>query len=133
MKSGIDASSTSSRNSTPEPTGAGSMRSPTVARERIRLRFQDLDGLAGADRPFDADRRRLAERDVEAEVVRQRRLDDLLLHLAVERDEDLLADVVLPDVDQRVLLGELGERDVERTFVVGSRGTTTVSSVGGAK
>ena len=40
-----------------------------------------------ADRSLDADRRRLAEVDVDAEVGRQRRLDDLLLHLAVERDE----------------------------------------------
>ena len=46
-------------------------------------------------------------------------LDDLLLHLAVERDEDLLPHVVLTEVDQRVLLGELGERDVERAFVGG--------------
>ena len=56
--------------------------------------------------------------DVEAEVVRQRRLDDLLLHLAVERDGELLPRVVLPDVDQRVLLGELRERDAERALVV---------------
>ena len=76
-----------------------------------------LDGGAGPDRPLDADRRRLAEVDVEAELVRQRRLDDLLLHLAVERDGDLLPDVVLPHVDQRVLLGELGERHVERAPV----------------
>ena len=51
--------------------------------------------------------------DVDAEVVAQRRLDDLLLDLAVERDRDLLPRVVLPDVDQRVLLGELRERDAQ--------------------
>ena len=60
--------------------------------------------------------------DVDAEVGRQRRLDDLLLHLAVERDEHLLPDVVLPQVDQRVLLGELGERDVQRASVGGACG-----------
>ena len=81
-----------------------------------------LDGRAGADRPLDADRRRLAELDVDAEVVRQRRLDDLLLHLAVQRDEDLLPDIVLPQVDQRVLLGELGERGVQRALVGGAAG-----------
>ena len=59
------------------------------------------------------------KRDVDAEVVRQRRLDDLLLDLAVERDGDLLAGVVLPHVDQRVLLGELRERDAQRALVVG--------------
>ena len=72
--------------------------------------------------------------DLDAEVVRQRRLDDLLLHLAVERDGDLLADVVLAQVDQRVLLGQLGERGVQRAALgAGRTGTTTVSSVGGAK
>jgi hypothetical protein len=34
---------------------------------------------------FDADRRRLAELDVEAEVLGEGGLDHLLLHLAVER------------------------------------------------
>ena len=94
--------------------------------------MQELDRLAHAGRPLDADRRRLAEGDVEAEVARQRRLDHLLLDLAVERDGELLAVVVLADVDQRVLLGELRERDAERPWSSGSRGTTTVSSVGGA-
>ena len=71
---------------------------------------------------------------VDAELVGQGRLDDLLLHLAVERDGDLLADVVLAEVDQRVLLGELVEGDVQRAPVVAvARATTTVSSVGGAK
>ena len=73
--------------------------------------MEELDGLAGANGTLDVDRRRFAERDVEAEVGRERRLDDLLLHLAVERDIDLLAAVVLADVDQRVLLGKLRERD----------------------
>ena len=56
--------------------------------------------------------------DVEAEVGSKRCLDDLLLNLAVERDGDLPAGVVLPDADQRVLLGELGEGDSERAPVV---------------
>ena len=90
---------------------------PDGGEERVGLLVDELDGRAGADRPLDADRRRLAEVDLEAEVVGQRRLDDLLLHLAVERDGDLLPSVVLPQVDQRVLLGELGERDVERAPV----------------
>src|SRR6185437_12940065 len=42
-------------------------------------------------------------------VVGQRGLHDLLLHLAVQGDVQLLADVVLAQVDQRVLLGELAE------------------------
>jgi hypothetical protein len=37
----------------------------------------------------------------------ERGLDDLLLDLAVERHRDLVAVVVLADVDERVLLGEL--------------------------
>ena len=84
--SGIDPSSTSSRKS---HAGADRRRldaQPDGGEERVGLLADDLDGRAGADRPLDADRRRLAEGDVDAEVVRQRRLDDLLLHLAVERD-----------------------------------------------
>ena len=78
--------------------------------------------------------RRLAERDLDAEVVRERRLDHLLLHLAVERDGQLLPEVVLAHVDQRVLLGELRRaRRAARACRRRGRGTTTVSSVGGAK
>ena len=96
--------------------------------------MQDLDRLAGAGGPLDVDRRRLAECDLQAELVCQRRLDDLLLDLAVERDRELLTRVVLPDVDQRVLLGELRERDAEpRAVIVVLPATTTDSSVGGAK
>ena len=99
------------------------MRRPTVARNGLRRLAHDRSTAPpGADRALDADRRRLAELDVDAEVVGQRRLDDLLLHLAVERDGELLPDVVLPHVDQRVLLGELGERDAERALVAGRAG-----------
>ena len=78
---------------------------------KIRVGMEELDRRAAADRPLDVDRRRLAERDLDAELVCERRLDDLLLDVAVERDGDLAARVVLPDVDQRILLGELRERD----------------------
>ena len=84
--------------------------------------MQSLGSSAGADEPFDTDCRRLAEADVEAEVGGQRRPDDFLLDLAVERDGDLLAGVVLPDVDQWVLLGELGERNVEGAAVAAMAG-----------
>ena len=117
--SGIDPSSTSSRNSTPAPTGAGSTRSPTVARNGFGRSPSISTAVARADESLDADRRRLAELDVDAEVGRQRLLDDLLLHLAVEREEQLLPDVVLPQVDQRILLGELRERDVQRALLAG--------------
>src|SRR5207248_8591085 len=79
--------------------------------KRVRLGMEDLERHAGARGPLDVDRRRLPEADLEAEVVRERRLDDLLLHLAVERDRELLTTVVLADVDQWVLLRELRERD----------------------
>ena len=39
--------------------------------------------------------------------VGQRRLDDLLLHLAVERQQQISCRLVLAQVDQRILLGEL--------------------------
>ena len=71
---------------------------------------------------LDADRGRLAEVDLDAEVARQRRLDHLLLDLAVERDRDLLAGVVLADVDQRVLLRELVERGGEARAFARARG-----------
>ena len=101
--------------------GAGSGRldaEPDRGEERVGRLVQPLDSGTGADGPFDADRRRLAEADLDAEVGRQRGPDDLLLDLAVERDVDLPADVVLPDVDQWVLLGEPGERDPEGTAIV---------------
>ena len=60
-----------------------------VGVERVRRRVEDLDRLPAPGRPLDADRRRLAERDLEAVLVRERRLDHLPLHLAVERDRDL--------------------------------------------
>ena len=78
--------------------------------KRIRFRVEELECLPGADGTLDVDRRRFAERDLDSEVVCERRLDDLLLDVAVERDGDLIAGVVLPDVDQRILLGELRQR-----------------------
>ena len=103
---------------------AGSGRRGTDAEadrrgERIRFRVQHLDGLADAHGPLNADRRRLVERDGDAVLARERGLDHFLLHLAVQRDRDLVGVVGLPDVDQRVLLGELPERNTEMLCVVG--------------
>jgi hypothetical protein len=72
---------------------------PDRGEKRIRLRVKHLDRLASGGRSLDLDRRRFAEGDFEAKVAFQRCLDDLLLDLAVERDRQLLAAVVLPDVD----------------------------------
>src|SRR5262249_35199794 len=44
-------------------------------------------------------------------------LDHLLLDLAVQRDVDLLPDVVLADVDEGVLLGELGQGGMQPRLV----------------
>src|SRR4029450_5071252 len=66
--------------------------------------------------------RALAEGGREAELSGERRLDHLLLHLAVERKVDLLAGVVLTDVDERVLLGEQGQRRPERGLVLATVG-----------
>src|SRR5215212_461961 len=81
-----------------------------------------LDGLTDADGPFDADHCRFTELDVDAVVVLKRRPDDLFLHLTVERDVYFLPAVVLSHVDQRVLLGELGERHIQRAFLGGMAG-----------
>src|ERR687896_1869665 len=48
---------------------------------------EQLDGRTDADGPFDADHCRFTKLDVDVVVVSQRRPDDLLLHLTVERDE----------------------------------------------
>ena len=64
---------------------------PDRGEVRIRFRVQDLDGLTGTDGALDVERCRVAELDVDAEVVGERGLDDLLLDLAVEGDGDLVA------------------------------------------
>jgi len=84
-----------------------------VARNGFDSAWRISIASPGAGGPLDVDRRRFAERDFETEIVCERRLDDFLLNLAIERDRELLAGVVLTDVDQRVLLGELCERDAE--------------------
>ena len=117
------------------PAGAGSIRRASVATNGFVLSgelrpvmfvfvFARMTSSASPTRagPLDADRRRLAEVGGDAVVALERRLDDLLLDLAVERDGDLVASVVLADVDERVLLGELGQRRPERALLVGSRG-----------
>jgi hypothetical protein len=88
---------------------------PDRGQERVGCLPHPLDRGTATCQPLDADRGRLAEADVKAEVRCQRGPDDFLLHLAVQRDGDLPADVVLPDVDQRVLLGQLGQRGAQRT------------------
>ena len=101
----------------PELTGAGSMRRPTVAWNGIGRLVDDLGGRTGADRPLDADRRRFAEFDVDPELAGQRLLDHLLLYLAIERNRYLLPDIVLPEIDQRILLGQLGKGRMQRSLV----------------
>ena len=64
------------------------------------------------------DRRRVLEVDLEPEVGLERRLDHFLLNLAVQRDGVLVQDLVLLDVDQRVLLGELRQRCAEPRAIV---------------
>ena len=73
------------------------------------LRPDHLVGFADPRRALDADRRRLPEVGADAVVALERRLDDLLLDLPVERYGDLVPGVVLAHVDERILLGELGQ------------------------
>ena len=75
--------------------------------------MHDLEVSTGGDGPFDADRGGVAELDGDGEVVGESLLDDLLLHLAVEREERLLVGIVLPEIDQRILFGELQESHME--------------------
>ena len=132
-KSGAVSGSTCSRNSIPEPGGDGSTRNPIVALNGFVSACRISTASPVADRALDVDRRRLAESDVEAVVVCERGLDDLFLDLAVERDGQLLARIVLPNVDQRVLLGELRERDAKllpRRRVLAARRPTPASAAG---
>ena len=87
------------------------------SQERVPRRVQDLLGLAGADRPFDADRRGFPEGRPYSVVRGQGGVDDLFLHLAVEREVDFLPPVVLADVDERVLFGQVGQRRVQPRLV----------------
>ena len=58
-----------------EPLGAGSTRSPIVARNGFVVGLQSTSTASPrAAGTLDADRRRLAELDIDAEVVGQRRL-----------------------------------------------------------
>jgi len=79
--------------------------------------MQDFLRRAGADGPFDAYRGGLPEADLDPVLGGQGGLYHLLLDLAVQGDVDLLADVVLADVDERVLLGDLGYRDMKPRLV----------------
>ncbi len=81
--------------------------------------LEHLECLAGPRRTFDVDDGGRPERDVDAVVGRKRGLDHFLLHLPVERHRDLAQRVVLPHGDERVLLGEVGERGAERTSLAG--------------
>jgi hypothetical protein len=92
---------------------------PDRGQERIRRQPDQLDSLAAAGRPFDADGRGLPERHGQAVLLGQGGLDDLLLHLAVERHEHFFAYVVLAQVDQRVLLGQLGQGRVQGAPLAG--------------
>ena len=85
------------------------------------LGADDLLGLADPRRALDAHDRGLAEVGGDAVVALERRLDDLLLDLAVERDGDLVPVVVLADVDERILLGELAEGRPQAAGLLGSQ------------
>ena len=106
----------------PEPSGAGSMRSPIVARNGFESAWRistASPATVGRSTQIVVVSRKPTSRP---KSLSERRLDDLLLHLAVERHGDLLTRVVLAHVDQRVLLGELRERDAEPCPVVGAAG-----------
>ena len=81
--------------------------------ERIGPGGDGLQCGPASYRTLDADRGRLPEGHLDAEVVGEGGLDDLLLDLAVEREGDLPPDRVLAERDQRVLFGQLGEGEVE--------------------
>ena len=110
--------------------------SPTVARNgrcRRPVARDRLDRGPVPARPLDADRRDRSELDLDAVIGGERLRDDLALHLAVERQEQLLAGVVLAQVDERVLLGQLGQRGEERRLVARVAGARPPSRASAAR
>ena len=91
------------------PGGPGLDAQSQRGQERVGPAVDDFQGRPGARQPLDVNHRRLAERHRQAEVAGQGGLDDFFLDFAVKRHGQLAGGVVLPDVDQRVLLGELAE------------------------
>ncbi len=81
--------------------------------ERVAVRADQLDRRTRPERPLDTDGGRGVEGHVDAELLGQRGLDDLLLHLAVQGQGGLAPDLATAQVDQRVLLAELGQRGVQ--------------------
>src|SRR5215510_1331532 len=81
--------------------------------------LQDLKGTRAAEGPLDVDHCRLAERGGDIEIVSERGLDYLFLDSAVERHVDLLPLVVLSQIDERVLFGELAKCDSQPIPVAG--------------
>src|SRR2546430_7804068 len=81
--------------------------------------LQDLKGTRAAEGPLDVDHRRLAERGGDIEIVSERGLYYLFLDSAVERHIDLLPLVVLSQIDDRILFGELAKRDSQPIPIAG--------------
>ncbi len=81
--------------------------------EGVGVLLDELGRRPRPRRPLHAQRRGLAEGHVEPELVGEGGLDDLLLHLAVQRHGGLPPYLVVAQADQRVLLGEPGEGQVE--------------------
>ncbi len=95
---------------------------PDRGQERVRRLGDVLDGLTRAGRPLDADDGRGAEVHVEPELLGERRADDLFLDLAVQGERELRASLVVAQADERVGLGELGERQMQGALVAGAGG-----------
>ena len=117
---GSDPRSTSSRNATPECSGARLDPQADRRLERVVAAAHVLD-CARPRRPAARCRSVVVSRKLTStpNSVGQSGLDDLLLNFAVEGDQQFLPDVILAQVDQRVLLGQLRERGVQRRAVGG--------------
>ena len=124
------------RASSPARPRAGTHRRPRLhaqadrRQEAVLALADQLDRRSGAGRLLDADRRRLAEGDRDAELVGQRRADDLLLDLAVQGHG-------VSSPSRRLISGSCSASCTSARWSAprsaSSQGTTTVSSVGGAK
>ena len=104
----------------PLPGGAGSIRNPTPARNGLSSASLRSHGLTRPHHPLDADGGGLPKGNPQTIVIGKSGLDDLLLYLAVQGQRDLGAGD--PHIDQRVLLGQLGQGLVQAGCLGGPGG-----------
>ena len=94
------------------------MRRPIGGVVRVGVGVESCHGRTGAAGTFDVQHPGVGEHDVDPVLLGQGRPEHLLLHLPVERHRGQSV-VPGPDVDQRVLVGQLGQRSAQSRALLG--------------